>query len=75
MNINDTRIETAGVFRCCLSTIGEEYIGSFVDIGNVSCCQHCKRKFVLTGAIPNDAFPIWKPEGTSAPAYSPFEDH
>lgn len=60
----DTRIETAGVMRCCLGTVAEEYEGKDVaedqkvSIGTKSQCRHCKEPFTLTAANPH---PKWKP--------------
>ena len=55
----DTRIEVAGVMRCCLVTVAEEYEDQKVRIGMKSQCRHCKEQFTLTEAKPN---PKWKPD-------------
>jgi hypothetical protein len=61
----DTRIEMAGVMRCCLGTVAEEYEGKDgaadrkVSIGMKSQCRHCKEHFTLTEASPH---PKWKPD-------------
>lgn len=61
----DTRIQMAGVMRCCLGTVGEEYEGKDgaadmkVSIGMKSQCRHCKEQFTLVEAKPH---PIWKPD-------------
>jgi hypothetical protein len=61
----DTRIEMAGVMRCCLGTVAEEYEGKDgtedqkVSPGMKSQCRHCKEPFTLTEAKPH---PKWKPD-------------
>lgn len=61
----DTRIEMAGVMRCCLGTVAEEYEGKNgaedqkVSIGTKSQCRHCKEPFTLVEANPH---PKWKPD-------------
>lgn len=63
--LRDTRIEMAGVLRCCLATVAEEYEGGDkgqdkpVSIGMKSQCRHCKQAFTLTEAKPH---PKWKPD-------------
>ncbi len=57
MKLSDTRISTAGIYRCCLASIGE--ITNEVAIGDKHKCKHCQRVFKLTRQLPND---IWKPE-------------
>ena len=63
--LSDTRIEYAGVLRCCLATVAEEYEGKNgaedqkVKIGMKSKCRHCKQGFVLVEASP---LPKWKPD-------------
>lgn len=61
----DTRIETAGVMRCCIATVAEEYEGqetgpdTTVRIGMNSKCRHCGQPFTLVDATP---YPKWKPD-------------
>lgn len=61
----DTRIEMAGVMRCCLGTVAEEYEGKNgaddqnVKIGMKSKCRHCMEPFTLVDAKP---YPKWKPD-------------
>jgi hypothetical protein len=57
--IGDTRIQYAGVMRCCLETVAEEYRGRLVKIGDTSQCRHCHEKFRLVER-PNDR-PMWYP--------------
>jgi hypothetical protein len=64
--LGDTRIEVAGVMRCCLATVSEEYQGKDgpegdkpVTIGMTSACRHCKQAFTLVEAKPH---PKWKPD-------------
>lgn len=62
----ETRIEMAGVMRCCLATVAEEYQGQDgpagdqrVTLGMKSQCRHCKETFTLVEAKPH---PKWKPD-------------
>jgi hypothetical protein len=63
--LRDTRIETAGVMRCCLATVAEEYEGGDsgqdkpVTIGMKSKCRHCNQTFTLVESKPH---PKWKPD-------------
>jgi hypothetical protein len=60
--LRDTRIEMAGVMRCCLGTVAEEYADPQhpgVSIGMTSCCRHCSEPFTLVAAKPH---PMWKPD-------------
>jgi hypothetical protein len=59
MKLTDTRIEHAGVMRCCLATVAEEYHGKDVKIGDKSQCRHCKEPFFLTDKKPH---PKWIPD-------------
>lgn len=59
MNLSDTRIEQAGVMRCCLETVALEYSGKVVAIGMKSKCGHCGQEFTLVEATP---YPKWKPD-------------
>jgi hypothetical protein len=48
MKITETRVTTAGVFRCCLGSVATEYLeGGDVAIGATSKCKHCDREFTL----------------------------
>jgi hypothetical protein len=56
MKISDTRIEEAGVFRCCVGSVATEYLNKDVDIsGSSSECKHCGRAFHL------NALGVWVP--------------
>jgi hypothetical protein len=60
--LKDTRIETAGVMRCCLATVAEEYADPEhpgVYVGMKSCCRHCSEPFTLLAAKPH---PKWVPD-------------
>lgn len=63
--LRDTRIEMAGVMRCCHATVAEEYEGGdkgqdqTVSIGAKSKCRHCNQTFTLIEANPH---PKWKPD-------------
>lgn len=62
--LEDVRITTAGVFRCCLATIGSEYLdevngNKLVTVGMKSTCTCCKEVFALTEGEPH---PILKPD-------------
>lgn len=64
--LDETRIEVAGVLRCCLATVAEEYQGKDgpvgdqrVTLGMKSKCRHCKQTFTLVEANPH---PKWKPD-------------
>ena len=64
-DLSDTRIEVAGVMRCCLGTVAEEYRekdgvkSQKVRIGMKSKCRHCNISFTLIEAKPH---PKWKPD-------------
>lgn len=61
-SLGDTRIEVAGVMRCCLGTVAEEYADPEhpgVSIGMTSCCRHCSEPFTLVAAKPH---PKWMPD-------------
>ena len=60
--LKDTRVEMAGVMRCCLATVAEEYADPEhpgVAIGMKSCCRHCSELFTLVAAKPH---PKWMPD-------------
>ena len=57
--IRDTRIETAGVYRCCLESVASEYSGQTVKVGDKSQCQHCGEKFTL---VKEGESYVWKPD-------------
>ena len=64
--LGDTRIEVAGVIRCCLATVAEEYQGKDgpegdqrVTLGMKSKCRHCNQAFTLVASSPH---PKWKPD-------------
>lgn len=59
MNLLDTRIQTAGVLRCCLVAVAEEYEGKPVGIGAKSKCRHCGETFTLVAREPH---PMWVPD-------------
>jgi len=58
MELKDTVISSAGVFRCCVH-IASEYEGQSVEIGYKSKCTHCGEKFTLVEGTP---YPIWTPD-------------
>ena len=47
MKGKETTITTAGVFRCCVSSVADELLETDVKPGDESMCEHCRRKFVL----------------------------
>lgn len=49
IKLKDTRISMAGVFRCCLSSVGHEFYSdnSELEEGSESNCKHCGRNFHL----------------------------
>ena len=63
--LRDTRITQAGVMRCCLATVAEEYEGrdgaedAPVSLGMKSKCRHCGQAFTL---VARDGFPAWLPD-------------
>lgn len=61
MNVQDTRVPQAGVMRCCLASVAEEYVGSKegVELGFESSCKYCKRKFRLIDT--GRPHPVWIP--------------
>ena len=48
-DVSETKISTAGVFRCCLSSVAKEYAKcrQSVGIGTLSNCVHCGQIFRL----------------------------
>lgn len=61
-SLGNTRMERAGVMRCCLETVAEEYADPEhlgVSIGMKSCCRHCSEPFTLVDAKPH---PKWMPD-------------
>lgn len=59
LRLIDTRIDTAGVMRCCLATVAEEYEGQDVQLGFTSRCRYCKAPFTLVQSQP---YPLWTPD-------------
>lgn len=63
--LRDTRITQAGVMRCCLGTVAEEYEGKDgaedqrVALGMKSKCRHCGQTFTLTAG---KKYPTWLPD-------------
>lgn len=63
--LRDTRITQAGVMRCCLGTVAEEYEGKNgaedqrVALGMKSKCRHCGQTFTLT---VGKKYPTWMPD-------------
>ena len=69
-NLEDTRIEIAGVCRCCLATVAEEYKDKKVMLGDKSQCLHCKTPFTLIkrkGSRPS----WWTKEQWNRPVWTP----
>lgn len=62
MKTKETMITSAGVYRCCLSSVATEYLEGEVDIdyGDRSKCEHCDREFELV----NDDCALWVPVDT-----------
>jgi len=62
MKLSDTRIQTAGVIRCCLESIGDGYApDEELEIGFTSECKHCKQQFKLVKEFPHATwFPTWQ---------------
>jgi hypothetical protein len=70
-SLEETRMETGGVLRCCIATVGLEYDGKTVKVGDKSKCGHCGEKFTL---VENEGkrppwftekewlIPKWKPD-------------
>ena len=58
----ETIISTPGVMRCCLATVGLEYLdsGSKVREGDKSACAHCKNTFTLRKPIIGKM--VWYPD-------------
>lgn len=59
MKLEDTKIEVAGVFLCCVGSIARELIGIEFELGAKSKCNHCKEPFTL---ISINGHNIWKPD-------------
>lgn len=47
MRYDETVITTAGVFRCCIASVGREYAAQDVSFGVTSQCVYCKQPFTL----------------------------
>ena len=58
MKLEETVIETSGVYRCCLATVAQEYQDREVQLGATSQCQHCREPFTL---VMKNGTPIWVP--------------
>ena len=63
-SLDQTRVETAGVTRCCLWDVAAEYDGKPVKLGYKSVCPHCKTTFTLVWhtAQSGKSYPLWKPD-------------
>lgn len=59
MKVEDTKIQTAGVMRCCLESVAREHLGSEVEEGTQSVCEHCGTPFRLVGIAWQ---PLWQLE-------------
>lgn len=59
MKVSDTRIQSAGVFDCCLDDVACEYAGKEVEIGYVSVCPKCGEKFTL---VQSTGYALWTPD-------------
>ena len=62
--LDETRVETAGVIRCCLQDVAIEYKGERVALGYKSQCPHCKTRFTLVWHTTprGKSYPLWKPD-------------
>ena len=62
VSVDQTTIPTAGVMRCCLSSVACEHLdaGKMVKEGDTSSCQHCKRTFTLRKPVGGKM--IWYPD-------------
>lgn len=58
MELAYTKISQAGSFRCCLQTIGHEYYGRTVEIGDKSFCKLCEQEYEL---VKSKKKAVWKP--------------
>ena len=59
VELQRTRITQAGVFRCCLATVANEWSEtSPVKAGYESECDHCGEVFRL---VPGEPHMMWKP--------------
>lgn len=63
-SLEDTRIEIAGVIRCCLQDVAIEYKDKPVELGYKSQCPHCKTRFTLIWKTTQrgNGYPLWKPD-------------
>ena len=57
-NLEDTRIHTSGVFRCCMD-VANEYQDKKVQIGFKSRCPSCNEAFTLVDSM--SGIPTWIP--------------
>lgn len=62
--LSETRVETAGVIRCCLQDVAMEYEGRTVKLGDKSKCPHCKTDFTLIWHTTprGKSYPLWIPD-------------
>ena len=62
--LEETRVATAGVIRCCLQDVAREYEGERVALGYKSQCPHCKTRFTLVyhKTPRGKSYPLWKPD-------------
>lgn len=67
--LKHTVVPIAGVMRCCLSTVGCEFLGKDgnadreIEIGEKSACQHCKQTFTLIeDEFGGKVRGVWKPD-------------
>lgn len=58
--LGETCVQNAGVFRCCIDTVGDEFDNAqLLKIGTGSKCKHCGEPFTLTTNFPK---PKWVPD-------------
>jgi hypothetical protein len=57
MKITDTKIESGGVYRCCLESIGSKL--KTAEIGDKDKCKYCNEPFTLVNI---NGVAIWIPD-------------
>jgi hypothetical protein len=61
MKLEDTMIRSAGVMRCCITSIQEGDQEKEIALGDKTECKYCKQKFTLVEK-PDVPLPIWMPD-------------
>ena len=58
MTLDDTRIETGGVFRCCLESVERQCMDKDLLLEYKIKCKYCDEPFIL---LEKCGIPTWIP--------------